>query len=127
MILAEPVVKFIDYGNAVFEGDEKPFPIHTKQLLGRESRPESRRFRAPEVILKVKEGWGPPSDTWTVGVSACYLLTGQLMFNSHEPEERSLKKILEHAWPESIESIPIYRLKPIRRIDLWRADPTRLA
>ncbi|CAE7547596.1 lkh1 [Symbiodinium pilosum] len=75
MILTQPLVKFIDYGNAVFEGDKKPHPIHTKQ------------FRAPEVLLNIKEGWGPPSDTWTLGVTAAFLVSGQLIFNSHEPQE----------------------------------------
>ncbi|CAK0796196.1 unnamed protein product, partial [Prorocentrum cordatum] len=36
MILERPLAKLIDYGSAVFEGDEKTHPIHTKQ------------FRAPE-------------------------------------------------------------------------------
>lgn len=75
MILTRPVAKFIDYGNAVFEGDHKPHPIHTKQ------------FRCPEVLLNVREGWGPSSDTWTVGVTAAFLVSGQLIFNSHEPQE----------------------------------------
>ncbi len=38
LILTKPVAKFIDYGNAVFEGEKKTHPIHTKQ------------FRAPEVL-----------------------------------------------------------------------------
>eukprot|EP00435_Cladocopium_sp_Y103_P039921 s1639_g10.t1 len=75
MILTEPLAKFIDYGNAVFEGDKKPHPIHTKQ------------FRAPEVLLNIREGWGPPSDIWTLGVTGCFLVSGQLVFNSHDPQE----------------------------------------
>jgi len=39
------------------------------------------------VLLNVREGWGPPSDTWTVGVTAAFLVSGQLIFNSHEPQE----------------------------------------
>ncbi|CAK9084054.1 unnamed protein product [Durusdinium trenchii] len=75
MILSDPMAKFIDYGNAVFEGAPKPHPIHTKQ------------FRAPEVLLKVHGGWGPASDTWTLGVTGCFLVSGQLIFNSHDPQE----------------------------------------
>merc|ERR1719401_1679041 len=75
LVLAQPLAKFIDYGNAVFEGEAKTHPIHTKQ------------FRAPEVLLNVAEGWGPPSDTWTLGVTAAFLISGQLIFNSHEPPE----------------------------------------
>merc|ERR1712154_346858 len=41
LILTQPLAKFIDYGNAVFEGERKIHPIHTKQ------------FRAPEVLLNV--------------------------------------------------------------------------
>eukprot|EP00913_Durusdinium_trenchii_P018444 g17327.t1 len=76
MILSDPMAKFIDYGNAVFEGAPKPHPIHTKQ------------FRAPEVLLKVHGGWGPASDTWTLGVTGCFLVSGQLIFNSHDPQDR---------------------------------------
>ncbi|CAK0897885.1 unnamed protein product [Prorocentrum cordatum] len=75
MILARPHAKLIDYGNAVFEGDRKAHPIHTKQ------------FRAPEVLLNAAQGWGPPSDVWTLGVTAAFLLSGRLLFNSHEPGE----------------------------------------
>jgi len=75
LILSRPLAKFIDYGNAVFEGDTKVHPIHTKQ------------FRAPEILLNVAEGWGPPSDTWTVGVTAAFMVSGQLIFNSHDPGE----------------------------------------
>ncbi|CAE7274726.1 AFC1 [Symbiodinium sp. CCMP2592] len=75
MILTDPVVKFIDYGNAVFEGQKKPHPIHTKQ------------FRAPEVLLNIRGGWGPASDTWTLGVTGAFLVSGQLIFNSHDPQE----------------------------------------
>eukprot|EP00439_Symbiodinium_sp_Y106_P025196 s1404_g3.t1 len=75
MILTDPVVKFIDYGNAVFEGQKKPHPIHTKQ------------FRAPEVLLNIRGGWGPASDTWTLGVTGAFLVSGQLTFNSHEPQD----------------------------------------
>ncbi|CAJ1401732.1 unnamed protein product [Effrenium voratum] len=75
IILTQPLAKFIDYGNAVFEGDKKPHPIHTKQ------------FRAPEVLLNVRMGWGPASDTWTLGVTAAFLVSGQLIFNSHDPTE----------------------------------------
>jgi len=75
MVLTNPKAKFIDYGNAVFEGDKKIDTIHTKQ------------FRAPEVLLNVANGWGPPSDTWTVGVTAVFMVTGKLIFNSHDPGE----------------------------------------
>lgn len=75
VILTQPLAKFIDYGNAVFESDKKVHPIHTKQ------------FRAPEVLLNVAGGWGPPSDTWTVGVTAAFMISGQLIFNSHDPGE----------------------------------------
>lgn len=75
LILTRPAAKFIDYGNAVFEGEEKVHPIHTKQ------------FRAPEVLLNAAGGWGPPSDTWTLGVTVAFLVSGQLIFNSHDPGE----------------------------------------
>lgn len=73
LILTRPLAKFIDYGNAAFEGERKTHPIHTKQ------------FRAPEVLLNVQAGWGPPSDMWTLGVTLAFLVSGRLLFNSHEP------------------------------------------
>jgi len=88
LILTNPSVKFIDYGNAVFEGEAKTHPIHTKQ------------FRAPEVLLNVAQGWGPPSDTWTLGVTAAYLVSGQLLFNSHDP------CCLVHAMAEALGPFP---------------------
>ena len=33
-------------------------------------------------------GWGPASDTWTLGVTGCFLVSGQLIFNSHDPQDR---------------------------------------
>lgn len=81
LILTNPLAKFIDYGNAVFEGDKKTHPIHTKQ------------FRAPEVLLNITDGWGPPSDTWTVGITVAYLVSGQLLFNSHDPVELACRMV----------------------------------
>lgn len=75
LLLIDPRVKLIDYGNATFEDEPKTYPIHTKQ------------FRAPEVLLDSSEGWGPPSDIWTLGVTVGYMVRGQLLFNSHEPRE----------------------------------------
>merc|ERR1719436_2298730 len=86
LILAQPLAKFIDYGNAVFEGEAKTHPIHTKQ------------FRAPEVLLNVAGGWGPASDTWTLGITAAFLVSGRLIFNSHEPQEL-VKRMVEALGP----------------------------
>lgn len=86
LVLTRPSAKFIDYGNAVFEGDAKTHPIHTKQ------------FRAPEVLLNSKEGWGPASDTWTLGITAAFLISGQLIFNSHDPHEL-VRKMTEALGP----------------------------
>lgn len=75
LVLKDPVVKLIDYGNAAFEHEAKTHPIHTKQ------------FRAPEVLLNLRTAWGPPSDVWTLGVTAAFLVCGQLLFNSHDPPQ----------------------------------------
>eukprot|EP00929_Paragymnodinium_shiwhaense_P106965 TRINITY_DN7289_c0_g3_i2.p1 TRINITY_DN7289_c0_g3~~TRINITY_DN7289_c0_g3_i2.p1 ORF type:complete len:297 (-),score=74.54 TRINITY_DN7289_c0_g3_i2:188-1078(-) len=86
IILTRPLAKFIDYGNAVFEGDKKTHPIHTKQ------------FRAPEVLLNVSQGWGPPSDTWTLGITSTFLVSGRLIFNSHDPNEL-IRRMVEALGP----------------------------
>jgi hypothetical protein len=43
------------------------------------------RPRVPK--LGTFAGWGPPSDIWTLGVTGCFLVSGQLGFNSHDPQE----------------------------------------
>lgn len=103
LILAKPLAKFIDYGNAVFEGEAKTHPIHTKQ------------FRAPEVLLNVSGGWGPPSDTWTLGITAAFLVSGQLIFNSHEPPEL-VRGMVETLGPFPQEFLATAKDSRLRRI-----------
>mmetsp|Transcript_44763 Transcript_44763/g.96558 ORF Transcript_44763/g.96558 Transcript_44763/m.96558 type:complete len:479 (-) Transcript_44763:24-1460(-) len=80
-VLLRPDAKLIDYGNATFEGEAKVHPIHTKQ------------FRAPEVLINHKDGWGPASDIWTLGVTAAYLVSGRLLFDSHNAEQIAARMV----------------------------------
>lgn len=42
-------------------------------------------FGSAQVLLNIAQGWGPASDTWTLGITAAFLVSGDLLFNSHEP------------------------------------------
>jgi len=105
LILTRPLAKLIDYGNAVFEGEKKVYPIHTKQ------------FRAPEVLLNLAEDWGPPSDMWTLGVTAAYLVTGRLLFNSHDPGMlvRAMVGAVGPFHPDMLESAKNSRMRRVAK------------
>ncbi len=45
----------------------------------------TRQYRAPEVILEL--GWSTPSDIWSLGCLLYELLTGNLLFGTHESLE----------------------------------------
>lgn len=42
----------------------------------------------PSSRSPTSPGWGPASDTWTLGVTGCFLVSGQLIFNSHDPQDK---------------------------------------
>ncbi len=45
----------------------------------------TRQYRAPEVILEL--GWSTPSDIWSLGCLLAELLTGNLLFSTHDSLE----------------------------------------
>lgn len=63
-------IRLIDFGSALF-GDRQ----HTHLV-------QTRHYRAPEVILGIP--WQFPVDIWSVGCIVLELLTGRMVFNTHD-------------------------------------------
>lgn len=63
-------IKLIDFGSAAFIGDRHASLVST------------RHYRAPEVILGL--GWGHSCDLWSVGCILVELVTGVVLFNTHD-------------------------------------------
>eukprot|EP00505_MAST-04D_sp_SCG-Rhode-Island_P001795 Stramenopile-MAST_4_protein_1795 len=66
-------IKLIDFGSSAFETDYHSSIINTRQ------------YRAPEVVLG--HAWSYPSDVWGIGCMAMELMTGQLLFQTHDSFE----------------------------------------
>jgi len=63
-------IKLIDFGSALY-GDR-----HHTHLV------QTRHYRAPEVVLGIP--WHQEIDIWSVGCIALELLTGRMIFNTHD-------------------------------------------
>lgn len=83
-------VRVIDFGGATFESDHHARMVNTRQ------------YRAPEVILGL--GWSHPSDMWSLGCIVAELLTGELLFQTHEDMEHLalMEKVIGVAMPQSM-------------------------
>jgi serine/threonine protein kinase len=66
-------IRLIDFGGATFESDHHSRIVNTRQ------------YRSPEVLLGL--GWSHPSDMWSIGCILGELLTGDLLFSTHEDME----------------------------------------
>ena len=80
-------IRLIDFGGATFEHEHHSRIINTRQ------------YRSPEVLLGI--GWSYPSDMWSVGCIIAELLTGDLLFATHEDMEHLalMEKILAKPLP----------------------------
>jgi dual-specificity kinase len=68
-------IRVCDFGGC--NDDNKP--------EGRTSVIQTRHYRAPEVVLKL--GWRCSADIWSVGCILFELLTGRLLYDTHENRE----------------------------------------
>ncbi len=74
IFLISSVYTVIDFGGATrVDNEHKTHIVNTRQ------------YRAPEVILEL--GWSTPSDIWSLGCLLAELLTGNLLFGTHESLE----------------------------------------
>ena len=86
-MLRSTEIRLIDFGGAVFSDDHHSRIINTRQ------------YRGPEVILGLP--WSYPSDVWSAGCIIAELVTGNLLFATHEEREHLalMQKILERKFP----------------------------
>ena len=78
-----PHVKLIDFGGAVFDG------MHHSRIIN------TRQYRSPEVILEL--GWSFASDVWSAGCIVAEILSGDLLFSTHDNLEHlyMIERIVE--------------------------------
>jgi serine/threonine protein kinase len=83
-------IRVIDFGGATFEGDHHSRIVNTRQ------------YRAPEVVLSLP--WSFPSDLWCCACIMMELLTGDLLFQTHQDLEHLalMEKILEKQLPQEM-------------------------
>eukprot|EP00474_Spongospora_subterranea_P001005 CRZ01463.1 hypothetical protein [Spongospora subterranea] len=92
-------IRLIDFGGATFENERHSRTIATRQ------------YRAPEVILGLP--WSYPSDIWSLGCIFVELLTGELLFNTHEDLEHLA--LMEHVLQQPFSTSLVSRaLEPYR-------------
>jgi serine/threonine protein kinase len=74
MVPTSDQIKIIDFGGATYyRGRTRSRIINTRQ------------YRSPEVILE--NGWGFPSDMWSVACIIAEMYTGNLLFGTHDDQE----------------------------------------
>lgn len=66
-------VLLADFGSAAHAADRRAATIST------------RHYRAPEVVLGL--GWSHPADMWSLGCILVELMTGEVLFNTHQDLE----------------------------------------
>jgi len=83
-------IRLIDFGGATFEHEHHSKIINTRQ------------YRSPEVLLRL--GWTYPSDLWSIGCILPELLTGDLLFRTHDDAEHLalMEHILGRKLPQTL-------------------------
>ena len=108
-------IRLIDFGGATFEHEHHSRIVNTRQ------------YRAPEVLLGL--GWSFPSDMWSVGCILCELLTGELLFATHEDLEHlaMMEKVLEEEIPRDMgeRAIRPWRKKRAEEMDELERERAR--
>ena len=87
------MIRIIDFGGACIMKPGEPL---------QDAVINTRQYRSPEVTLEV--GWGYPSDIWSAGCIAMEMLTGDLLFQTHEEMEhlKLITKVLRQEIPYGI-------------------------
>ncbi|PVU90304.1 hypothetical protein BB559_004695 [Furculomyces boomerangus] len=98
-VLKSTDTRLIDFGSTTFEDEYHSSVVST------------RHYRAPEIILEL--GWSFPCDLWSVGCIMLELLTGEVLFQTHENlEHLAMMEALIGKTPTNIISKMSNKLRP---------------
>ncbi|OMJ26468.1 Serine/threonine-protein kinase AFC1 [Smittium culicis] len=98
-VLKSTDIKLIDFGSTTFEDEYHSSVVST------------RHYRAPEIILEL--GWTFPCDIWSIACVIIELLTGEVLFQTHENlEHLAMMEVLLGRIPKDMINKVNSNLKP---------------